>query len=111
MLGAESIRGAKKLIPTGFISERPLNRILILLRAVNAAMRGTTPELRELFLLAVAHAIANGAGNFAFGPEIYRTKAKHDYDVLGHFTRRVFSMANDLDSVMKPGPEKTEESR
>lgn len=93
----------RKLIPTGFISERPLHRILILLKALESVVRGKTPKYREFFLLCVAHSIANGAGNFAFGPEIYRTKARQDYDVLGHFTRRVFLMADELDAVRKLG--------
>jgi hypothetical protein len=93
----------KKLIPTGFISERPLNRILILLKVLEAAVAGKPPEIREFFLLGVAHAIANGAGNFAFGPEIYRTKPKQDFDVLGHFTQRVFAMADDLETMRKLG--------
>jgi hypothetical protein len=93
----------KKLIPTGFISERPLHRILILMKALDAVVGPKRTEIREFFLLGVAHAIANGAGNFAFGPEIYRTKAKQDYDVLGHFTQRIFAMVDDLVSVQASG--------
>jgi hypothetical protein len=58
---------------------------------------------REFFLIALAHIIANGAGNFAFGPEIYRTKAKHDYDVKAHFRRHVSRMLADLASVQQRG--------
>lgn len=93
----------KKLIPTGFISERPLQRILILMKVLKAAVDGMPAQIQEFFLIGVAHVIANGAGNFAFGPEIYRTKAKEDYDVLGHFARRVFAMADDLDAVRRLG--------
>src|SRR5262249_24116460 len=46
-------------------------------------------EVRDFFLVAMAHTIANGAGNFAFGPEIYRTAAKPDFDVLEHFCAHV----------------------
>jgi hypothetical protein len=54
-------------------------------------------------MLSLAHTIANGAGNFAFGPEIYRTSAKADYDVLGHFARQVDAMINDLREVQLRG--------
>jgi DNA modification methylase len=97
----------KKLIPTGFVSERPLRRLLILLNQIDFVLDGAPREMREYFLLAVGHVIANGAGNFAFGPEIYRTKAKEDYDVLGHFTRRTSAMADEVEVVQKSGQERT----
>ena len=40
--------------------------------------------------------IANGAGNFAFGPEIYRTEAKPDYDVAGEWQVVKTSMIYDI---------------
>jgi DNA modification methylase len=92
-----------KLIPTGFVSDRPLHRILILIQAIDRIAARRSSEFRELFLLAVANVIANGAENFAFGPEIYRTKPKDDYDVLGHFTQTAFTMAGELDAVQKLG--------
>lgn len=100
-----------KLVPTGFVSERPLERILILKGVLEESLRGRGAELREFFLVGLAHVIANGAGNFAFGPEIYRTKAKADYDVLAHFTRRVFAMADDLEKVRVFGKVNTEVMR
>jgi hypothetical protein len=93
----------KRLIPTGFISERPLNRILILLKELESAVHRRGEEVRDFFALAVAHVIANGAGNFAFGPEIYRTKPKHDYDVLGHFSRQIFAMMDEMDAMQRLG--------
>jgi len=49
--------------------------------------------------VALSSVVANGAGNFAFGPEIYRTKAKPDYDVLGHFARHAHQMITELTRV------------
>ena len=86
----------EKLLPTGFLSQRPLQRLLLLRDEIERQAPEKGPEAREFFLIAMAHVIANGAGNFAFGPEIYRTKAKPDYDVLGHFARQADLMLNEL---------------
>lgn len=85
-----------RLIPTGFVSSRPLQRLLILRRAIMDALAGDSRAEREFFLVAMAHVIANGAGNFAFGPEIYRTKPKPDYDVLGHFAVQAGRMITEM---------------
>jgi len=82
----------ERVLPTGFLSERPLRRLLILRDEIEGATENHPQEIRDFFLLAMAHVIANGAGNFAFGPEIYRTKAKPDFDVLEHFASRVNTM-------------------
>jgi hypothetical protein len=98
----------RKLIPTGFVSDRPLQRMLILKHFIHSVCAGAPQDVRDLFLLGLCHVIANGAGNFAFGPEIYRTKAKRDYDVLGHFARQVAQMQHDLKQLqasMKEAPQ------
>jgi DNA modification methylase len=94
-----------KLIPDGFLSPRPLKRLLIL-RHVLERRLSKAPALRDFFLLALAKTAVSGAGNFAFGPEIYRTKPKKDFDVLGAFSREVFFMIQDLEQVRLawPGP-------
>jgi hypothetical protein len=84
------------MIPTGFMSELPLGRLLVVRHWVEKSTEEEAESVREFFYVALAHVIANGAGNFAFGPEIYRTKAKKDYDVLGHFARQVSTMIDDL---------------
>jgi DNA modification methylase len=89
----------EKLLPTGFLSEKPLTRLLILRDEIKNATSDADSGVRDFFLIALAHVIANGAGNFAFGPEIYRTKGKEDYDVLGHFTRQSDRMIADLSKV------------
>ncbi|MDD2763900.1 MAG: DNA methyltransferase [Opitutaceae bacterium] len=85
-----------KLIPEGFLSPKPLKRLLILRKHLRLVTEGLDTAYREFFYVALSHVIANGAGNFAFGPEIYRTKAKEDYDVTGHFASQVHSMIADL---------------
>jgi len=49
----------------------------------------------------LANVIVSGAGNFAFGPEIYRTKPKYDYDVLGHFARQASGMIAELAAIQR----------
>src|SRR4030095_9531471 len=93
----------EKLLPTGFLSQRPLQRLLILRGEIEHQLEKESEQVQEFFLVALAHVIANGAGNFAFGPEIYRTKAKPDYDVLGHFARQVDLMITELGLVQKAG--------
>ncbi len=89
----------EKLLPTGFLSQRPLQRLLILRGEIERRTSDQPPEVQEFFRLALAHVIANGAGNFAFGPEIYRTKPKPDYDVLGHFARHADLMIRELEAM------------
>lgn len=86
----------EKLLPAGFLSHRPLQRLLILRDEIEAELECRQREYREFFLLSLSSVVANGAGNFAFGPEIYRTKAKPDYDVLGHFARHTHQMLTEL---------------
>jgi hypothetical protein len=93
----------ESLLPTGFLSQRPLRRLLILREEIDRQTADGPPDIHEFFLLSLAHVIANGAGNFAFGPEIYRTKPKPDYDVLGHFARHADSMINALNEVQASG--------
>lgn len=89
----------EKLLPTGFLSQRPMVRLLILRNEIERQCDEAPPEFREFFLVTLGHVIANGAGNFAFGPEIYRTKPKPDYDVLGHFARHGDLMIQELAAV------------
>lgn len=93
----------EKLLPTGFVSLRPLKRLLIIRDEIDRQTQTEPPEIREFFLVGLAQTIANGAGNFAFGPEIYRTKAKADYDVLGHFARQSDTMIRELSEVQQRG--------
>jgi DNA modification methylase len=89
----------ERILPTGFLSQRPLQRLLMLRQEIEKQTEDQPPEVREFFLVALAHVIAQGAGNFAFGPEIYRTKPKPDYDVLGHFARHTERMVSETAAV------------
>lgn len=86
----------EKLLPTGFLSHRPLQRLLILRDVIEAELVRCPQAYKEFFLVSLSFVVANGAGNFAFGPEIYRTKPKPDYDVLGHFARHTHKMIAEL---------------
>ena len=93
----------EKLLPTGFLSERPLQRLLILRDEIEESTEEHPQEIRDFFLLGMSHVIANGAGNFAFGPEIYRTKPKPDYDVLEHFASHVGLMILEMERAQIAG--------
>jgi hypothetical protein len=96
----------EKLLPTGFLSQRPLGRLLVLRDEIERQCKAYPVSFREFFLITFAHVIANGAGNFAFGPEIYRTKPKPDYDVLGHFARHGDLMIREIVSLQTAGLDK-----
>jgi hypothetical protein len=91
-----------KLIPAGFLSPLPLKRLLLLRSSIRKICRNTEIGIKDFFDLALSHVIANGASNFAFGPEIYRTKPKPDYDVLGHFAEQTQTMVHDLIAINNP---------
>lgn len=88
-----------KILPEGFMSQRPLQRLLILRDEIEQTTGSQEVCLREFFLLALGQVVANGAGNFSFGPEIYRTKPKEDYDVLGHFACHSNLMITELEEM------------
>lgn len=92
----------EKLMPKGFVSDRPLRRLLILRDEIEKQC-GRDQTSRDFFFITLSHVIANGAGNFAFGPEIYRTKAKPDYDVAGHFATRSTLMIDEMLDVQQKG--------
>jgi hypothetical protein len=91
-----------KLIPAGFLSPLPLKRLLLLRGGIHMTCRNMDTGIKDFFDLALSHVIANGASNFAFGPEIYRTKPKPDYDVLGHFAEQTQTMVSDLIAINDP---------
>jgi hypothetical protein len=93
----------ERILPTGFLSQRPLQRLLMLRQEIEKQTEDQPPEVREFFLVALAHVVAQGAGNFAFGPEIYRTKPKADYDVLGHFARHADRMVLEIAAAQTSG--------
>jgi len=95
--GYELSKDEIKLMPEGFVSPKPLLKLLIVRDAI--LERQLEDPIRNFFLVALAHTIANGAGNFAFGPEIYRTKPKRDYEVFEHFLGRSEQMISELADV------------
>ncbi|MCI0534112.1 MAG: site-specific DNA-methyltransferase [Verrucomicrobiales bacterium] len=95
----------EKLLPTGFLSHRPLQRLLMLRDEIEAEVERRPPAYREFFLVSLSSVVATGAGNFAFGPEIYRTKPKSDYDVLGHFARHTHQMVAELTKIRMAIPD------
>ncbi|MBI5464371.1 MAG: hypothetical protein HY966_05395, partial [Ignavibacteriales bacterium] len=72
----------REILPSGFISDRPLRKLLLLGQCIQTIER---TDIRELFLVALASVAIHDASNVAFGPEIYATKPKADTMVLTPF--------------------------
>lgn len=89
----------EKILPTGFLSPLPQLKLLMVRDAILKA--DFKDQHEAFFMVALAHTIANGAGNFAFGPEIYRTKEKTDYRVFEHFTEQAKKMISDLEAIQE----------
>ncbi|MBI1876865.1 MAG: hypothetical protein HYR94_01270, partial [Chloroflexi bacterium] len=88
----------KALIPTGFISPRPLLRVLALRQAIERSMH--RPDIRNFMTLALANTIITTAGNVGFGPEVYRLPPRADADVLSAFANTVARMILDLQTIL-----------
>jgi len=52
-----------EMIPTGFMSDRPLGRLLILRHWIEKLTEEESTPVREFFYVALAHVISQGAGN------------------------------------------------
>lgn len=97
---------SRKLIPAGFISDKPLLRILAIRYAIDNVIE-QKPQ-KDFLYLALANTIVK-AGNIAFGPEVYSTKPKEDVNVLGLFYETATMMFQDLRKIIenrqKPFPD------
>lgn len=93
---------ARKLIPTGYISDLPLVRVLAIRHAIESVwMSG---EMKEFLRLALATTTVSAAGNIAFGPEVYATAPKLDADVLTHFRQTALRMIGDAEELIQTSP-------
>lgn len=81
----------------GYVSTRPLQKLLVIQEHVLALPAG---PVADFFKLALG-SIAVPASNVGFGPEIYRKKAKKDEDVWTLFSGQVEMMLADLRGVQK----------
>ena len=86
------------LIPSGFISKKPLLRVLALRYAIEKVVHQR--DVRDFMRLALANTIVTTAGNVGFGPEVYRLPPCEDADVLGAFVGTVPRMASDLEKTL-----------
>lgn len=83
----------KKVIPEGFISPKPLQKVLI----IRGIIRRIENEMvRDFFLLALANFIVKEAGNIRFGPEVGRTKPKGDIESIRAFANIAEGMISDV---------------
>ncbi len=89
---------AMEIIPKGFISSKPLWRVLALRYAIERIVG--QQDVRDFMLLALANVTINTAGNVGFGPEVYRLPPREDADVLGAYTTTITQMVSDLESVL-----------
>jgi len=83
----------KKVIPKGFISPKPLQKVLIIREIIR---RIENEAISDFFLLALATFIVKQAGNVRFGPEVGRTKPKDDIESVSTFTKITESMISDV---------------
>ncbi len=90
----------QKLIPNGFISDKPLIKVLIMKEIINNI---SDIDIRNFFKIALANLIVNKAGNIGFGPEIYRTKPKDDIDAINYFYIVAQKMIQDLELYRNSG--------
>jgi hypothetical protein len=86
------------LIPSGFISPKPLMRVLALRFSIQKVVH--QQNIRDFMALALANVIVTTAGNVGFGPEVYRLPPRDDADVLGAFAGTVTRMISDLQAVL-----------
>ncbi len=85
------------LIPKGFISPKPLLRVLALRFAIETM--GDDAIITNFMRLALANVIVTTAGNVGFGPEVYRLPPRDDADVLGAFARMIQRMIDDVNTI------------
>jgi len=86
------------LIPGGFISPKPLIRVLALRFSIQKAVHQR--DIRDFMALALANVIVTTAGNVGFGPEVYRLPPRDDADAVGAFAGTVTRMISDLRAVL-----------
>lgn len=86
------------LIPHGFISRKPLLRVLALRYAIEKIP--LQHDSRDFMALALANTIVTAAGNVGFGPEVYSLPPRDDADVQAAFTATIERMVSDLRTVL-----------
>jgi DNA modification methylase len=89
--------GQQKLLGKGYVSPRPMQKLLAIQRHVLALPVG---PIADFFKLALGSA-AISASNVGFGPEIYRKREKKDEDVWAIFSEQVEMMLSDLREAQK----------
>ena len=83
------------MISRGWISPEPLRKALVLKRCLGAL--DTNNVYRQALTLLLLDTLLRTASNVKFGPELYCAKRKDNADVIGDFSARVKTMAEDLD--------------
>lgn len=83
-----------KVVPTGFISKKPLVKVLIIKEVINQI---EDTRIKDFFKLSLANLIVKRAGNIAFGPEIGRTAPKEDIEALNYYFSQSNRMIADLE--------------
>jgi len=87
-----------KNLPKNWISEKPLQKVLVIQQAI-----GVLPDdaITDLFRLALAAVVVNDASNLGFGPEVYVAKKREDANVYGAYASKLRRMARDLAKVQQ----------
>lgn len=92
-----------RVMPYGFISPLPYQKIAILLELVERLPRG---PIRDIYRLGIAAILVEGVGNVGFGPEVYMTRPKADAPVLALFSKKIDTMLGDLRWAKEVGLDK-----
>ena len=86
----------RRIIPEGFISSKPLIKVLVLRDIIRTV---DDPTIRDFLTISLAKLIVKKAGNIGFGPEIYKTKPKDDINALAYFASNTSSMIQDVEAM------------
>jgi len=87
-----------KKIPKGWLSEKPLKKMLVLRHHIEEFPKD---PVTDLFQLAMCAVLPEDVANVGFGPEAYKTKKQEDVDVYGLFSTKLEKMETDLRRVKR----------
>lgn len=82
------------MIARGWITERPLLKVLAIKAAISELRYGA--DVKNALRLALLSELVYSASNIKFGPELYCGPCKTDVDVLSGFRTRAIRIATDL---------------
>ena len=92
---SDNFQNLRALLPKNWISEKPLEKCLLIKQALDALPKDS---LTDLFFLALADTFID-VSNLGFGPEVYVSRRRDDADVYSVFVEKLRKMRFDLGIV------------